>query len=214
MLTNRLEYKGRPEYIKSYGLSGDTGSILKNKGYKRKIYYYDHTLDGDKFTNFYVNPIKIAGYKGTDSSLIPDDESIRANEIKKWMSIDYGNTHREWNAAELINDHNISELNKVKLIVETSGINFQVIRGTGIPVLIYLTTGEKIKQDSFRKNEYREESGALKLDPLVLVVDDTVSGKYYVNGVKYIYDKNAKTDKYRTEFQLSRLNWSTENNIL
>jgi hypothetical protein len=81
--TNIATYKGKPEYMINYSLMGDTGAILKNKGFKKKVYYYDPLLDGDKFTSFFVNPIQIKGYKGDQAGLSPDDESLKASIIKK-----------------------------------------------------------------------------------------------------------------------------------
>lgn len=211
-LTNDETFQGKPEYIQSYGLSGDIGSILKNKGFKRKIYYYDHMETSNKNVSWFIKPIIIKGYKNKAISMVPENESIRDNVIKKWMNIDYGNTHSEWNTAEVINDHNINELNKVKLLTQTDGINFQIIRGTGINVVIYLSAGTRSKQQSFRNIKDVLEEDA-NISPSSRSIDDTISGKYYVNGVKYFFDKNKEVNKYYTEFQLARVNWFPENNI-
>jgi CRISPR/Cas system CSM-associated protein Csm3 (group 7 of RAMP superfamily) len=157
-----------------------------------------------------VNPINVKGYKNRDLSLIPDDEILRSNLIKKWQSIDYGNAHSEWHAANTINEHNNIELNKVKMNVITEGVNFQVIRGTGVFVSIYKDPdSSKIQQSS------RKETSALVDDAKdTPVIDDTLSGKYYVSGTKYIYDSNFETYKYKTLFQLRKMNWKAEKNVL
>tara|TARA_Y100000389_G_C17469586_1_gene529092 strand:- start:3630 stop:5126 length:1497 start_codon:yes stop_codon:yes gene_type:complete len=211
-LTNDENFQGKPEYIQAYGLSGDIGSILKNKGFKRKIYYYDHMETSKKDVSWFIKPIMIKGYKSDAIPMVPENESLRNNVIKKWMNIDYGNTHSEWNTAEVINDHNISELNKVKLIAKTDGINFQVIRGTGITVSIYLDSGVRSKQQSYRKVSDVLEEDAI-ISESSRSIDDIVSGKYYVNGVKYFFDNNKEVNKYYTEFQLARVNWLPENNM-
>lgn len=209
-LSNNPVDIGRPQFINDYRLSGEVGSILRNRGYRHQIYYYDHKLKDDKFTSFYVNPVNVKGYKNRDLSLIPDDEILRSNLIKKWQSIDYGNAHSEWHAANTINEHNNIELNKVKMNVITEGVNFQVIRGTGVFVSIYKDSdSSKIQQSS------RKETSSLVEDAKdTMVIDDTLSGKYYVSGTKYIYDSNFETYKYKTLFQLRKMNWKAEKNVL
>lgn len=215
-LTNRDSNKGKPEYIINYSTMGDTGSILKNKGFKKKIYYYDHTLESKKFTSFYVNPIKIKGYgnNNPNTSLIPEDDVLKQSTIKKWMNIDYGNTHREWNASVLINDHNNSELNKVKLKVETSGINFQITRGNGVPVLLFNPGAQNMDKDFFRKDKNLEGTADTPIGADSLMPDPILSGRYYVSGVRYIYDKYNSEFPFKTEFHLARFNWLSENNIV
>jgi len=214
-LTNRDSHKGKPEYIINYSLMGDTGRILKNKGFKKKVFYYDHKLD-NKFTSFYVNPVTIKGYENNVSNrgLSPDNDNLRESTIKKWMNIDYGNAHAEWNASILINDHNNSELNKVKLKVETAGINFQVSRGNGVPILLYNTAQANLSKNSQRTDANLDGGADTALDTDTLVPDGILSGRYYVSGVKYKYDKLNTSFPYITEFQLARVNWLGEKNIV
>lgn len=215
-LTNRTSHRGKPEFIINYSLMGDTGSILKNKGFKKKIFYYDTLLDGnDKFTSFYMSPVKIKGYSSEKVvGLEPEDETLKDSIIKKWMNIHYGNTHNEWNASVLINDHNNSELNKVKLKVETAGINFQVVRGSGIPVLLYVNSTDKLNKDFYRSDSNEDGNPDFKIDDESIIPDDILTGKYYVSGVRYIYDAMDNNFTFKTEFHLSRMNWLGENNIV
>jgi len=213
-LTNKDNYRGKPEYIINYSLMGSNGSILKTKGYKKKIYYYDAALANDKFTSFFVNPVQIKGYTGNNKGLEPDDETLRDSIIKKWMNIDYGNAHAEWNASVLINDHNNSELNKVKLKVETAGVNFQVNRGMAVPIMMYfppITTMEKSIQT---KDGNVDGKSAVPINIQDSIPDTIISGKYYVSGVKYIYDRLDPSFPFKTEFQLARVNWLGEKNIV
>jgi hypothetical protein len=211
-LTNNPRFRGKTEYIQSYSLLGDVGSILKTKGYRRRIYYYDHILDDNKFTKFYVKPIGVKGMNEA-TQLIPANESLRGTMIHKWMNVDYGNTHREWNAASLINDHNKSELKKVKLKVETSGINLQVVRGSSIKVnMVNTRSSAKDKASGVTdkpKNFNGDNEGG---DSASFVPDGLLTGRYYVAGVRYIYDPMEEF-KFKTEFDLCRINWLSENII-
>ena len=42
------------------------------------------------------------------------------------------------------------------------------------------------------------------------ITDPYLSGRYYVNSVKYIFDSMDPAFTYRTEFQLSRIDWENE----
>lgn len=216
-LTNKAIYKSKPEYIINYSLMGDTGMLLKSKGFKKRIYYYDHQLDkDDRFTSFYVKPVTIKGYPATSGTvpLEPVDESLKESIIKKWMNIDYGNTHREWNASVLINSHNNSELNKIKLKVETAGINFGIIRGSGIPVMIFTESIQDFRRNIKRNDVNETGTNDHELTGGNQIEDDIITGKYYVSGVKYIYDKLNTKHPFKTEFRLCKFNWMVENNII
>lgn len=210
-LTNNQRFQGRPEYIRSHSLLGDVGSVLKTKGYKKQIYYYDHLLgDGEKFTKFYIKPVEINGFNDS-LSLVPSDESLKSSVVKKWINVDYGNNHREWNAASLINDHNKSELQKVKLKVETAGINLQVLRGSSIKVNMFNFTEDLLSRNSQideKPTELPDTSGLL--EKAAQIPDVILTGTYYVSGIRYVYDRDSG---FSTEFDLCRMNWIGENII-
>jgi hypothetical protein len=211
MLTNDDQMRGRTEFITNYLLEGEPGRILKSKGFRKQIFYYDHILDEeDKKTEFWINPIKIEGQDDT-SRLIPKDKILQDNLIKQWMSIDYGNNHREWNGAALINDHNLAELNKVKLKVETLGVNFQIVRGASVPINIFKTVQQAIDQESYLYERIRGEQREIQSNDLQSVlIDPYLSGTYYNSGVRIIYDSDDKFGPFRTEFHMKRMNWLVE----
>jgi len=210
-LTNDFRFKTRPEYIRAHSLLGDVGSVLKNKGYRRQIYYYDHMLnDGEKFTKFYIKPVEIQG-ANEKLSLVPADDILKDNMVKKWVNIDYGNTHREWNAASFINDHNKSELKKVKLKAETAGINLQVVRGSSIKVNMFNTADSAVMRNSQISDKPKKfENGVEFKNEGEQIADVLLTGTYYVSGIRYVYDSDTG---FSTEFDLCRMNWIGENII-
>jgi uncharacterized protein YneR len=140
------------------------------------------------------------------SPLVPEDESLKENIVNKWINIDYGNSHKEWNAARLINDHNLKELNKIKLHVKVRGINFQVIRGSTVPVEI----SNPADQSAISYKE-REDGTLPKInDSNDFVIDKNLSAAYYVQGAKYVYDKLSEPNFY-TEYFLTRREWRIKN---
>ena len=109
-LTTEFEYKSKPNYITELALISDQGDIIKSKGYKKNIFYYDHLKAGaepkDKFVDFFMSPLKSID-RAQEQFLVPQEQTLAENTIKKWMNIDYGNAHPEWNASRLLNAHNL-----------------------------------------------------------------------------------------------------------
>jgi hypothetical protein len=143
--------------------------------------------------------------------LIPEDETLAQNTLKKWMNIDYGNAHPEWNAARLLNAHNLKELEKIKLKVTLSNINFQVARGFTIPVYISVKQAEKLLKStqSPEKQEIKQEDDDPDLRKQI--ADKQLTGYYYVSGAKYHYDILNTTGLY-TELFLARREWAPSKN--
>lgn len=208
-LTTEISNKGQSNFIVDATLLSDQGTLLKKQGYKKKIYYYDHLKKAnspkDKFKDFFTVPLKSIDRR-PEMFLVPEEESLAENTIKKWMNIDYGNAHREWNAARLINSQNLKELDKIKLKVELNNINFQAVRGFTIPVFISIFQADRILKasDPYNENVQPVSDSASSLDSQV--PDQQLSGYYYISGAKYHYDAGRDSGFY-TELFLSRREW-------
>jgi hypothetical protein len=192
-------------YIVEASLISNQGKILKDSGYKKKIYYYDHVLNEEpinKFQDFFMAPINTEGVL-EETMLIPEDTGLDGIGVKKWMDINYGNTHSQWNAARLLNTHNLNELEKIQLRVVTNGINAQTIKGDSIFTYITQMVAEYAKSGKDTATNSAEISG---IDRTELGPDQQLSGRYYVKGVKYHYDR-SKNEPFCTEFFLARREW-------
>lgn len=212
-LTNDDRLRGRPEFITNFLLEGEIGRVLKSKGFRKQIYYYDHLIESEeKSTNFWINSVQIEG-KDEETRLIPKDQTLQENLVKQWVNIDYGNNHREWNAASVINDHNTAELNKVKLKIETQGVNHQIIRGSSVPIMIFKTVQQAIDQESYIKdNPDNYEARLNNQNNQNYITDPYLSGTYYNSGVRIIFDAADRNSQFKTEFHLKRMNWLPEKN--
>ncbi|CAB4159530.1 hypothetical protein UFOVP699_266 [uncultured Caudovirales phage] len=210
VLTNFSVFKNRSNYIYEANLISDHGSILKSSGYKKKIYYYDHVEadENNKDKDFFVAPTNTSGVS-EKVILQPENEGLDEIGSKKWMGINYGNTHEHWQAARIYNSHNLKEIEKIQLRISLKGINFQVIRGMAIPLIITSRLGDQI-----RKEFDLLVDGApnpQNQDILAEVPDTQLTGNYYVKGARYTYDP---TDPhiFITELFLSRREWQPSKN--
>ena len=210
-LTNLRKNINKPNYIYEANLISDQGSVLKQDGYKKKIYYYDHfepveTDDAgkpNKFKQFFVAPNNAPELEEA-SMLIPDDEGMDEVGNKKWMNINYGNTHEHWNAARVFNSHNLKELEKIKLRVLLKGVNFQVIRGMTVPLVITLSLGEKIRKESDPDGDDPIDLASSNFEGETL--DSELTGWYYVKEARYTFDP-TDTHIFYTELILARREW-------
>jgi hypothetical protein len=206
-LSTLIKFKGTSNYVSGINILGDQGEIIKNKGIRKRIYYYDHLRQvgesKDKIKDFYVESIKSEDRPATQY-LIPVDTTLAKTEIKKWFGIEYGNTHPEYIGARLINTHNLSELNKINLKVNVRGINFQITKGSRIPLIISLQEAERLSKTSSadEANGDKKKSSTMADETF----DEQLTGYYYVLGTKYYYD-TLETDKLYTEFILARRDW-------
>lgn len=207
-LTTDLTMINHANYIMEASLISNQGKVLNENGYKKKIYYYDHILDDEpinKFQDYFMAPINTAG-ASDETMLIPDNIGLDDIGVKKWMDINYGNTHGQWNAARLINNHNLNELDKIQLRAVTRGINPQTIRGMSVFTVITQRVAEYINAGMDPKQ--RTEIDINGLDQAAVIPDLQLSGRYYVKGVKYYYDV-TKEDPFYTELFLSRREWKS-----
>jgi len=209
-LTTEMQRKSDSNFIYELALASDHGRIIRNQGYKKEVYYYDHLKNDSepakKFTNFFIEPLKSED-RDNDNFLIPDEEALITNTSTKWMCIDYGNTHPEWNAARLLNRHNIQELDKLKLRAVNKNINFQVSRGFAVPIYVTMHQAQKLFKTSTGLNKPDKDVEQIPdIDLAKEVSDEQLTGFYFLSGTKYHYDV-LSASPLKTELFLSRREW-------
>lgn len=192
--------------IKERHLVTENGDILLSDGFRKRIYYYDGQSDEqdpiDKLTDFYIQPIVSRKPIRRERDLEPVNEDLKKTEVRKWMSVQYKNVHRNFSAAKAINSHNIKELNKIKLKVKTSGINSTSIRGMRVPVGIYETdTVYKYKRAWDGETDKQSE---VNTNGDEIHYNEYLSGVYYSTGNRYLYEKG---EGFMTEITLSKRDW-------
>ncbi len=209
-LTNQVGYKNKINYIYEANLISDQGNVLRSSGYKKQIYYYDQVEpdEAKKFKTFWTVPLTSPG-ASEDAMLVPQNEGMTEVGHKKWMDINYGNTHEHWNAARVFNTHNMQELEKLQLKVRLKGINFNVIRGSAIPLFITVKMAEKLRKDAnLEENTANAQNKELGSES----IDTQLSGKYYVKGARYYFDPKDKM-LFWTELFLTKREWTPSKTI-
>lgn len=205
-LIQRTELKQGANIIIEKHLVTSNGDILLSDGFKKRVYYYDYFSTEkdpiDKLEDFYIQPITSSDKLGRERDLEPIDENLKKMEIRKWVNVQYKNSHQNFIAAKAINHHNLSELKKINLKVITQGINWNSTRGMRIPVGIYdnSATAFNLRSWDGEKEKQAQINPATEND----VYNPYLSGIYYIAGSKYIYEKGQN---YKTELVLSKRDW-------
>ena len=204
-ITTMAKFKQQANYIYEISLISEHGEVLKSSGYKKQIFWYDHFEpdEENKYKTFEAMPTNTDGVSEA-YALVPENEGFDEVGHKKWTGLNYGNTHENWQAARLYNTHNSKELKKIQLRAVLKGINFQVIRGSVVPVTVTMRVGEKLRK-SFSPDDANQnpENKEIKEE----TVDLQLSGKYYVMGAKYHYDPKDPR-KFMTELVLAKREWA------
>ena len=205
LIQNPIARQGT-QIIKNRYLITENGDILTSEGFKKRIYYYDPLVgDGDPMDNaidFYVQPIVSTKPIGKEKDLTPENEFLKETEVKKWVGVQYKNMHQNYIAARAINSHNMKELNKIKLKVETTGINFNAARGMRVPVGIYENSVDSHWSRSYEPNDDNTKDKTPEVGEIVY--NEYLSGIYYVLGNRYIYERNMG---FKTELTLTKRDW-------
>lgn len=210
-MTTAQASKGMPNYITSLSLFSDQGQILKSNGYKKKLYYYDYSLDAEpseKFIDFFVAPTNTVG-REVDETLLPENEGLDEIGLKKWLNVDYGNTHTKWNLSRVMNEMNLKEADKINLRVSLDGINVQSTRGATVALLITQLVAQKALKDFDQRADVSmtDETGSQN----DATIDTQLSGYYWIKGARYHFD--GSDEKFETELILSRREWQPSKKI-
>jgi hypothetical protein len=222
ILTNHPGSNGSEFYIKEYTLSSNHGEILANHALRTHVYWYQHGANTDQaksddinYRDHYLEPIQTPKQNnGKEPQTVNLDEFRNAETVAgSWTGIDYSNAHRDYKFAAELNEHNLLEIKKNTLRVRLDGININVLRGSRVAVLIYMTQTAARAAAASRAKVGEAENAVENIDPEAnfsstespprLIADKSLSGFYYVSSITYSYSNNA----FETEMVLAKRDW-------
>ena len=222
VLSTKAEMEGTNCHIDKYSLKNNAGTVAKRNGYKRVLQYFENDSE-EGLVNFDIEPLT-----STDLKDIVEPLKGRRDEERYQQEIKYkyvgrrnsdpetSNTHLNYNFAEIHNQQNLQELDKMMLEVELTTWNPAIYRYQRIPVVIFHQTQDQMTADTSIKVK-KEELGfeaAPQADPdnpnlgYTSVVDEFLSGFYIVGSIKYVY----KGGSIRQHLTLLRREWPSRLN--
>lgn len=234
LLSNHTSFGSSSQRITSHKVINNASDISLSMGYKRKLQFFENN-SSEKLVSLDLYPM--------DSQKMADlEEPVRGrrdeldrhiHEVKqKYVGrIDahpqHGNLHSQYYWASVSNKTNIAEINKIKLEVTLSTLNYAIYRYMKIPVVIFTANQNKAIAANMAKEvkkdmgfelvgaEYGEDKGGKQEFAIQnpQVVDEFLSGYYVIDEISYIYNPKADSPFYQ-KLTLLRREWPSRlNNI-
>jgi hypothetical protein len=201
-LSNMLQMQGSARYLSKHQMVNKSGEISKANGYKRYTQYWD--LGARKWISEFVDPLTnntpgmISATKGR---LINGEvEGPRNDQVKyKYLGTQGDNVHDEYQYSTVLNYQNITEIDKMGMIVELDTVNPALLRYTRIycHILEFASATKTVllkpsqtdlpadgkpqtRSGDSAENDKQSENG---------IKNEYLSGFYVISGIEWIFTK-------------------------
>lgn len=181
-LTSNKAFAMTNKYIAKFNILNRSFINNLEKNYNNSVVWYNQnevTVYNEKLKTIKNdNPSD-----GQLMQLVDENSDISKNnfEHKYNGKLDTDNCHKKYLYAKILNENNIINVNKLKMVVSLNQINFDIKRFQNIIVEIY-------NDDDMLSREANEESDKGK--PLQNI-NNRLSGYWYVTGINYIYKRTG-----------------------
>lgn len=227
-LTNKVDFKPTNHYINRFEIVNTSQSVTEIHGHFRDVQVYDDNSE-EKLDEFEVSSLT-----QDPERLLDIQEPLRGNreneEYKDLRKHKYmgrqdvgedgiGNSHANYVFAQLNNNMNIADTQRMKLVVTLESFNPSLYRYQKIPVLLYHVASESInvalgleeakKEEGFTDSAIDVPKGEDNPDQ---VLDQFASGYYVVDSIELIYKK--KLGKFYQKVTLLRRDWPARLNAV
>ena len=203
-LSNKSDFRGSLSYISNYYMKSNQGKIMMNIPSTEHIYYYDYNISNETSKKF-------VDYVISSHDTMKSKEDVNKNSTNEWYGIDSGNIHDNYFFASKFNYRNNIEMNKTNMIVNTDGVNLNLLRGMRIPVSIWKEGIDKeFTEDTTTQTQENatDDSSKYKNERMQIEYDKKLSGLYIINALKFKYDSSIQGGtRWSTEALLSRATW-------
>ena len=206
LLTDISSLKESNMYIKQYGIENNSSMVSKKWGYKSFSQFFDY--QSLQFWNIFVDPLVTEGaadkkilLKGRSYKKLPDGKSAetywKTQNKRYWQGVQYEDVHDKYYYAELWNERNNQELQKMYMIAYVERWNPNIYRGEKIPVLVYSQTNPNARKQNMSDAEIQDASEFGSTE--VMVANQMHSGFYMVDGFKITYEMSTPSTNFTDE---------------
>ena len=131
IICNMIQSIGGARYISKHQMVNKSGEISKANGYKRYTQYWD--LNAKEWVSEFVDPLTNdtpGMMPATKGRLIDGEvEGPRNDQVKyKYLGTQGDNVHPEFQYSTVLNYQNITEINKMGMIIELDTVNPALVR--------------------------------------------------------------------------------------
>lgn len=201
-LTNDLGTMSFNNYIARFNVINNASLITYKEGVQKDYSMYDfssRTLVADSLT-----PLSTAD---APQNITPIFLNIGTGTqpCRTWLGLQYsspiGNVHKNYNFAEMLNNFNLMEIEKIMLEATLLNPNLFLHKGQRVPVVLY-NYGDNIDVLTTTDPKYQ------MTDRTTAVVNSFLSDFYYVKGYKIIYDPTQQVG-FSQMVYLTKREWVT-----
>lgn len=187
ILTNNKDKQSTNLHIQKYTLINSSTSINLEYGYRHYVNYYNKTNDElkkyalDNITDDNGNSIVM---KGNDEDNVLYDEMASGT----WMGkLDEDNVHENFLHSALQNKNNLKFLQKLKMTVKMSRVNYGLYRFQKVLVELY-NFGKIDKVENSNKSAKESEKGASEHDDKII---NKLSGEWVITAINLTFSKSG-----------------------
>jgi hypothetical protein len=183
-------FKGSNAFIQTMRPISESSAISRKYGYKSHVQFFDQA--SEQMWDLFVDPITSTGAeqnkiinKGRPKGKNPDGttEDYWLTQNKKyWMGIQYKDVHDKYIFAELWNERNLAELEKLYLEVQIERWNPNIYKCEKIPIIVYIHSDVVNKNYSMRGLEQD-----VPANEAPAITNNFYSGWYMVDGFRIEY---------------------------
>ena len=198
-LSNMVQMQGGARYISKYQMINKSGEISKANGYKRYTQYWD--LETREWVSEFVDPLT-----NNTPGMIPatkgrivngEVEGPRNDQVKyKYLGTQGDNVHAQYQYSTVLNYQNITEINKMGMVIELDTLNPALVRYSRIFCQI-LEFAEAITsvlvapgEDDITGAKSTPQTRPDDTDDIKSqngIINEYLSGFYVITGVEWLY---------------------------
>jgi len=195
-LTNDVKMQGSGNYLRKHQMVNESGLISKNNGYKRYAQYWD---EAEKtFINEFVDPLveEVEGMIPVTKGRLLDSETEgpRDEQVRyKYLGQQTENVHDQFMYSTVLNYQNLTEINKMGMVVELDTVNPAILRYNRIYCQIWDYAEPVIRVvTASTEDDAQPAPNAVERDPESNgtssggILNEFLSGFYVISGIEWI----------------------------
>lgn len=195
-LTNNKSFNMTNKYITKYNMVNQSFKVNLENNYKMLGTWYikgENKVYKEYLKDLRSDETKLSSKEGKLNKLIDETSQLFNESINNELffgKLDIDNVHPNYSKARYSNEFNLNLLEKMKLIITLSQLNFSIKRFQNIRVEIY-NINDILSKDA---NEKKPENN----------INTVLSGYWFVTGINYIYKRSGTTGSMEQEITLMR----------
>ncbi len=204
-LSNMIQMQGGARYISKHQMVNKSGEISKANGYKRYTQYWD--LNAKEWVSEFVDPLtnNTPGMIPATKGRIIDGEveGPRNDQVKyKYLGTQGDNVHPEFQYSTVLNYQNITEINKIGMVIDLDTVNPALVRysriyvqileyGSPVQNTLLNPSNRELEGEQTPQTRSSDETGndAQTSGNQNGVVNEYLTGFYVIAGVEWILTK-------------------------